>query len=452
MKPVLSSDSVGKIEETLKKLTLANDHDKPSFNRAQLNAHNIPIGSGATGRSSRRLYDRYSMPAGIPEEAAAFFKSLGQQEDHPTGSSALLDNPEVQPQSQRSSISGFLPTRPVSHHEGDSNSIFASNASFGNLGLSNNSSRVVGGRSSQRPRSFCGIDALGSSWSMNEPSNERPGSAMSEYGPLNVSNWGTSISSSASNFGERGRTIERPKSAADIDANGLGLFHWRLANPEQDSYDNEFKRGMRNSTNSSGLTINVPDGYPLSGVARAPGSAIGRPTYENDLRSPLYSDAGLQSPIQSPMFPPNHNSRPASRPTSPAPPGLFPTSWGPDGMKRYMPQGVHNKQFASMTGGFTEADYRNDIYGHTRLVNNQRNVLKKENKTQEVVDLELLNDIPAWLRSLRLHKYTPLFEGMKWQDIIQLSDEQLTQKGVAALGARRKMLKVFEAIKEETGL
>jgi hypothetical protein len=59
-----------------------------------------------------------------------------------------------------------------------------------------------------------------------------------------------------------------------------------------------------------------------------------------------------------------------------------------------------------------------------------------------------LLDIPAWFRSLRLHKYNSIFEPMKWQDIIKLTDEELTEKGVAALGARRKMLKVFENIRQ----
>ncbi|KAI8322627.1 hypothetical protein GQ54DRAFT_244860, partial [Martensiomyces pterosporus] len=56
----------------------------------------------------------------------------------------------------------------------------------------------------------------------------------------------------------------------------------------------------------------------------------------------------------------------------------------------------------------------------------------------------LLKDIPAWLRGLRLHKYTDCFAGMDWKDIVNMNDEQLQAKGVAALGARRKMLKVFE--------
>lgn len=56
-------------------------------------------------------------------------------------------------------------------------------------------------------------------------------------------------------------------------------------------------------------------------------------------------------------------------------------------------------------------------------------------------------DVPAWLRSLRLHKYNPIFETMKWQDMLKMDDEALLGKGVAALGARRKLLKVFDQIK-----
>lgn len=59
-----------------------------------------------------------------------------------------------------------------------------------------------------------------------------------------------------------------------------------------------------------------------------------------------------------------------------------------------------------------------------------------------------LLDIPAWLRNLRLHKYNPIFESMKWQDMIKLDDDALAAKGVAALGARRKMLKMFEQVKQ----
>ncbi|KAG2184224.1 hypothetical protein INT44_009239, partial [Umbelopsis vinacea] len=71
----------------------------------------------------------------------------------------------------------------------------------------------------------------------------------------------------------------------------------------------------------------------------------------------------------------------------------------------------------------------------------------KDKKAAEVVDMELLQDVSAWFRSLRLHKYNSVFEAMKWQDIVNLSDDDLVAKGVAALGARRKMLKVFENVR-----
>ncbi|OBZ84599.1 hypothetical protein A0J61_07348 [Choanephora cucurbitarum] len=67
---------------------------------------------------------------------------------------------------------------------------------------------------------------------------------------------------------------------------------------------------------------------------------------------------------------------------------------------------------------------------------------------EEAVDMELLEDVTAWFRSMRLHKYNTIFEKMRWQDIVKLNDQELQDIGVAALGARRKMLKVFENIQE----
>ena len=56
-------------------------------------------------------------------------------------------------------------------------------------------------------------------------------------------------------------------------------------------------------------------------------------------------------------------------------------------------------------------------------------------------------DIPSWFRRLRLHKYTSLFETLNWKEIIKMDDAQLEARGVAALGARRKMLKTFERVR-----
>ncbi|KAF2224392.1 SAM domain-containing protein [Elsinoe ampelina] len=70
---------------------------------------------------------------------------------------------------------------------------------------------------------------------------------------------------------------------------------------------------------------------------------------------------------------------------------------------------------------------------------------------EDPTDPALLNDIPGWLRTLRLHKYTDNLKDMRWQDLVNLDDEGLEKKGVNALGARRKLLKVFEQVREAQG-
>jgi hypothetical protein len=66
---------------------------------------------------------------------------------------------------------------------------------------------------------------------------------------------------------------------------------------------------------------------------------------------------------------------------------------------------------------------------------------------EDPTDPSLLQDIPSWLRSLRLHKYTDNLKDMNWPELVELDDKALEDRGVNALGARRKMLKVFEQVK-----
>jgi len=67
---------------------------------------------------------------------------------------------------------------------------------------------------------------------------------------------------------------------------------------------------------------------------------------------------------------------------------------------------------------------------------------------EDPTDPSLLQDIPSWLRSLRLHKYTDNLKDLKWTELIELDDKGLEERGVNALGARNKMLKVFDQVKE----
>ncbi|KAI9476161.1 MAG: hypothetical protein EXX96DRAFT_576025 [Benjaminiella poitrasii] len=95
----------------------------------------------------------------------------------------------------------------------------------------------------------------------------------------------------------------------------------------------------------------------------------------------------------------------------------------------------------------TAATTANNFNLNNAANNNINSRANKDKKAVEVVDMELLKDVPAWLRSLRLHKYNTIFSDCTWQEIVKMSDDDLLKKGVAALGARRKMLKVFENIK-----
>jgi hypothetical protein len=72
---------------------------------------------------------------------------------------------------------------------------------------------------------------------------------------------------------------------------------------------------------------------------------------------------------------------------------------------------------------------------------NKANVPGSGSDPQEPIDINLLSDVPAWLRSLRLHKYQPIFEASNWKEMVMLDDKALEEKGVSALGARRKLLK-----------
>ncbi|CCE64497.1 hypothetical protein TPHA_0H02940 [Tetrapisispora phaffii CBS 4417] len=62
---------------------------------------------------------------------------------------------------------------------------------------------------------------------------------------------------------------------------------------------------------------------------------------------------------------------------------------------------------------------------------------------KSLTDPKLLSNIPLWLKSLRLHKYSEALKNIKWTDLIVLNDLQLEELGITALGARRKLLKAF---------
>lgn len=74
------------------------------------------------------------------------------------------------------------------------------------------------------------------------------------------------------------------------------------------------------------------------------------------------------------------------------------------------------------------------------------------NIPKDIASDALLADIPAWLKALRLHKYTENLQHLRWQDMVALDDAALAQLGVSTLGARNKLLKSFSYVREKRGL
>ena len=55
--------------------------------------------------------------------------------------------------------------------------------------------------------------------------------------------------------------------------------------------------------------------------------------------------------------------------------------------------------------------------------------------------------VPAWLKHLRLHKYTDYIMGLTYQELMELTDEKLQKMNVTQ-GARKKLLLNIEKLSE----
>ena len=59
----------------------------------------------------------------------------------------------------------------------------------------------------------------------------------------------------------------------------------------------------------------------------------------------------------------------------------------------------------------------------------------------------MITDVPAWLKSLRLHKYAQLFAQLTYEEMLALTEEQLAAQGVTK-GARHKIIISIRKLKE----
>jgi hypothetical protein len=105
---------------------------------------------------------------------------------------------------------------------------------------------------------------------------------------------------------------------------------------------------------------------------------------------------------------------------------------------------LNMNQFGGMMGMGGEG-YLSD-HGEMQRGRSPRGRRGSSKPPEDPTDPSLLQDIPAWLRSLRLHKYTDNLKDLKWAELVELDEDGLEKRGVNALGARRKMLKVCQLI------
>ncbi|KAI6219007.1 Protein Smaug [Aphelenchoides fujianensis] len=62
-----------------------------------------------------------------------------------------------------------------------------------------------------------------------------------------------------------------------------------------------------------------------------------------------------------------------------------------------------------------------------------------------------MKDVPLWLKGLRLHKYTPLFQNMTYEEMMSLNDQRLEQRQVTK-GARKKILQSLLKLRDRSQL
>ncbi|KAG9293358.1 hypothetical protein G9A89_007604 [Geosiphon pyriformis] len=269
----------------------------------------------------------------------------------------------------------------------------------------------------------------------------RPGTVAfdGELSPLVGGSWASMVSTPVvPMFAEN----KAAKAAAEADIVTKKLTNWSISNSSGNRVvlESDVKKFRRNH------------GKGQSGVP----ATVHEEKYANQANIVLSMydpDGNSRSPQQSPLpSPKTLGSRQGSRPASPStnPSGVLyqihPWNAAVGGKSTHLqPPGV-GIHYVDDNGG--EIGYLSDHSDASHNASNAKGLGKnKKKQNDDTVDFNLLADIPQWLRSLRLHKYTSVFEGMKWQDIIELDDTALEQKGVAALGARRKMLKEFEKVK-----
>ncbi|KRY84383.1 Protein Smaug -like protein 2 [Trichinella pseudospiralis] len=94
-----------------------------------------------------------------------------------------------------------------------------------------------------------------------------------------------------------------------------------------------------------------------------------------------------------------------------------------------------------------DSRYLADIYNYRRNNSPAATKVNFANAVNFEPAEEAMRDIPQWLKMLRLHKYTPLFSKISYDDMMTFSEEKLEALGVTK-GARKKIVLSIEKLKQ----
>ncbi|KAE8352090.1 hypothetical protein BDV28DRAFT_135821 [Aspergillus coremiiformis] len=276
--------------------------------------------------------------------------------------------------------------------------------------------------------------------------------------PYNVGNasWASMTNTPmTATFAQQQQQQQQQSSQADMVANAtamklaaLSTVNNRIALDDARKY----RRARSNDGQGKNANINVTQNMPQGGLA-----SPGLPGTNHLVAGQLLNAqqlAALQAQQQAAM------AGRRSRPTSPGI-AMQGGALGPMGftspqnngfLAAYDPNNhlMGNGLGALSIGQFGLGSHEGYLSDHSEVTRGRspRGRRGSSKPPEDPTDPTLLKDIPSWLRSLRLHKYTDNLKDLKWTELVELNDKALEERGVNALGARNKMLKVFEQVKE----
>ncbi|CAG8619201.1 16396_t:CDS:2, partial [Dentiscutata heterogama] len=366
---------------------------------------------------ARRLYDRHPVEFLSPE--AAIYSDPA----------AALAQQRARLHQAGNRSTSLYSSRPKSMVAENDQSVWTPGSASGSN--NNNKDRTSNGR--PKSADLSALPWSPASYSMRSP---RPNAFDGELSPLVGGSWASMVSTPVvPMFAEN-----KNKQAADVDMVNKKLANWSVSNSSGNRVvlESDVKKFRRNHGKSSS---GVPATVQEEKYNNQANIVLSMYDTDGNIRSPQHS------PIPSPKSLARQNSRPTSPNPNPNPPGLYP-AWNQNtgGGKNTHLTPPNVGPYGEENGGY-HSDHSDASHNNNPPTTTKGHGKNKKKQNDDTVDFNLLQDIPAWLRSLRLHKYTAVFEGMKWQDIIELDDSSLEKKGVAALGARRKMLKEFDKVK-----